>query len=128
MRAPIMTKKQIHRLKFAGARVVGGAGHASNDVLQGHRTQRVQGSAQVGRYARRRGRRDSDSRAQECYAGVNDQVQAWLAAVECLSYDTVPIFFRILPAKAVEIGRDLKLGDFRASRGFLSGFLSRTGI
>eukprot|EP00170_Pyropia_yezoensis_P006849 contig_27899_g6871 len=33
-----------------------------------------------------------------------------------------------MQAKALEIGRALKLDDFRASRGYIRGFLSRTGI
>jgi len=62
------------------------------------------------------------------YAGVDDRLRAWLAAIEQLDHKTVPISFGLLQAKAVEIGRALKLDDFRASRGYLRGFLSRTGI
>ncbi|KAK1867669.1 hypothetical protein I4F81_010174 [Pyropia yezoensis] len=62
------------------------------------------------------------------YAGVDDRLRAWLAAIEQLEHKTVPIYFGLLQAKAVEIGRALKLDDFRASRGYLRGFLSRTGI
>ena len=40
----------------------------------------------------------------------------------------MPISFGLLQAKAVDIGRALKLDDFRAGRGYLRGFLSRTGI
>jgi len=62
------------------------------------------------------------------YAGVDDRLQEWLAAIEQLDHKTVPTSFGLLQAKAVEIGRALKLDDFRASRGYLRGFFSRTGI
>ncbi|OSX81145.1 hypothetical protein BU14_0025s0027 [Porphyra umbilicalis] len=62
------------------------------------------------------------------YEGVDDRLRAWLAAIEQLNLKTVPIPFGLLQAKAVEIGRALELGDFCASRGYLRGFLSRTGI
>ena len=60
------------------------------------------------------------------YAGVDDRLREWLAAIEQLDHKTVPISFGLLQAKAVEIGRALKLDDFRASRGY--GFFSRTGV
>eukprot|EP00170_Pyropia_yezoensis_P006568 contig_26790_g6589 len=62
------------------------------------------------------------------YAGVDDRLRAWLAAIEQLEHKTVPNSFGLLQAKAVGNGRALKLDDFRASRGYLRGFLSRTGI
>jgi len=62
------------------------------------------------------------------YAGVDDRLREWLAAIEHLDHKTVPISFGLLQAEAVEIGRALKLDDFRASRDYLRGFLSRTGI
>ncbi|KAK1858812.1 hypothetical protein I4F81_001412 [Pyropia yezoensis] len=62
------------------------------------------------------------------YAGVDDRLRAWLAAIEQLEHKTAPFSFGLLQAKAVEIGRALKHDDFRASRGYLRGFLSRTGI
>jgi len=62
------------------------------------------------------------------YAGVDDRLREWLVATEQLDQKTVPISFGLLRAKAVEIGRALKLDDFRASRGYLRGFLSLTGI
>jgi len=62
------------------------------------------------------------------FAGVEDRLREWLAAIEQLDQKTVPISFALLQAKAVKIGRALKLDDFRASRSYLRGFLSRTGI
>jgi len=62
------------------------------------------------------------------YAGVDDRLRECLAAIEQLDHKTVPILFGLLQAKAVEIGRALKLDDFRASRAYLRGFLSHTGI
>ncbi|KAK1859701.1 hypothetical protein I4F81_002295 [Pyropia yezoensis] len=57
------------------------------------------------------------------YVGVDDRLRAWLAAIEQLEHKTVPISFGLMQAKALEIGRALKLDDFRASRGYIRGFL-----
>lgn len=51
------------------------------------------------------------------YVGVEDRLRTWLAAIEQLDHKTVPISFWLLQANAVELGRALKLGNFRASRG-----------
>lgn len=48
--------------------------------------------------------------------------------IERLQHKRVPISFGTMQAKAVDIGRQLDLNDFRASRGYVRGFLSRTGI
>lgn len=62
------------------------------------------------------------------HLGVDDRLQAWLADIEQLDHRTVSISVGLLQARAVEIGRALKLDDLRASWGYLRGFLSRTGI
>eukprot|EP00170_Pyropia_yezoensis_P003703 contig_15552_g3714 len=62
------------------------------------------------------------------YVGVDDRLGTWLAAIEQLDHKTVPISFRLLQANAVELGRALKLGNFRASPGYMRGFWSCNGI
>jgi len=52
------------------------------------------------------------------YTGVDDRLREWLAAIEQLDNKTVPISCGLLQAKAVKIGKALKLNDFRASRGY----------
>lgn len=62
------------------------------------------------------------------YPGVDGRLLVCLAAIEQLDHKTVPVSFGLLQANAVEIGRALKLDDLFASRGYLRGFLSRSGI
>lgn len=52
---------------------------------------------------------------------VGGRLRAWLLAIQHLDHNLVPASSAILQAKAVGIGRALKLDDFSASTAYLRG-------
>jgi len=62
------------------------------------------------------------------FPAVNKLLLEWITAVECLGHAMVPVSFALLQEKAAEIGRRLELATFRASRGYVRGFLSLNGL
>jgi len=62
------------------------------------------------------------------FPAVDKLLLEWITAVERLGHATVPVSFALLQEKAAEIGRRLGLATFRASRGYVRGFLSRNEL
>jgi len=62
------------------------------------------------------------------FPAVDKLLLEWITAVERLGHATVTVSLELLQEKAAEIGRRLGLATFRASRGYVRGFLSRIGL
>jgi len=62
------------------------------------------------------------------FPAVDKLLLEWITAVERLGHAAVPVLFALLQEKAAETGRRLGLATFRASRGYVCGFLSRNGL
>jgi len=62
------------------------------------------------------------------FPAVDKLLIEWITTVEHLGHAAVPVLFALLQKKAAETGRRLGLATFRASRGYVCGFLSRNGL